>query len=440
MSKHPLPRQKDLRADAAWVIYQILEAGKSSRECLNAAQRRHSAKDSAWLQEMTMGVMRQLPQLQLWLRELLEKPLKGKSKIVEHLLLLGLYQIAFSRVSAHAAVSETVNACSTLGCHGLKGLVNAILRRFQRENMAQQLSDDPVIASGLPKWIVNVLQSHYTETEVAEIVAQTNTVAPIWLRVNQQQITRTAFIQRLDEQQVKYQLSEQHADAVILQSRTDIPSLPGYGEGWFSVQDGAAQYAARLLNPQAGERILDCCAAPGGKTSHIVELQPALSECIALDNEPSRLARLTENMQRLQHEVTVLEADALDIHTWWDGIEFDRILLDAPCSATGVIRRHPDIRWLRKARDIEALCILQQTMLEKLWPLLKTGGTLLYATCSILPQENREQISRFLASHNDAKLEPINDNETITLPGRQILPGEQQMDGFYYARLVKSAS
>ncbi|MCW8093468.1 16S rRNA (cytosine(967)-C(5))-methyltransferase RsmB [Alteromonas sp. ASW11-130] len=438
--KLSLPRNKDLRGDAAWVIYQILEAGKSSRECLNIAQRRHTSKDSAWIQEMTMGVMRQLPQLQLWLRALLEQPLKGKNKIIEHLLLLGLYQLAFSRVSEHAAVSETVNACPQLGSPGLKALVNAILRRFQRENLAHQLSSDPIVASGLPKWIVKALQPHYSQEQISHIIEQTNTIAPVWLRVNQQQTTVDNFTQSLKAHNVEYRLSDDHPDAVLLLSRTDIPSLPGYIQGWFSVQDGAAQYAARYLNPQPGERILDCCAAPGGKTSHILELAPNLNACVALDNEASRLARLKENIQRLKLEATVVHADAIDTDTWWDGNLFDRILLDAPCSATGVIRRHPDIRWLRKATDIERLVSLQQTMLDKLWPLLKEGGTLLYATCSILPQENAQQISRFLARYDDAHLDAITRDETDNHPGRQILPGEQQMDGFYYARLVKSAS
>ncbi len=438
--KLSLPKQKNLRGDAAWVIYQILEAGRSSRECLNAAQRRHNAKDSAWIQEMCMGVMRQLPQLQLWLRDLLEQPLKGNKKVIEHLLLLGLYQIAFSRVSDHAAVSESVNACPALGNPGLKGLVNAILRRFQRENRAQQLSTDPIIASGFPKWIIKALEQHYTPEQVTHIIEQSNTIAPVWLRVNQQRQSVQQYAAKLEEQGCAFSLSATHPDALVLHSRMDIPSLPGYHQGWFSVQDGAAQLAARFLDPKANERILDCCAAPGGKTSHILEIAPDVAECIAIDNEESRLNRLRENMLRLQHHPTVIHANALDTQSWWDGKPFDRILLDAPCSATGVIRRHPDIRWLRKATDIDNLVMLQQAMLENIWPLLKEGGTLLYATCSILPQENTQQVAQFLAINEDARLAPLIEGETNSTPGRQILPGEQQMDGFYYARLVKSAS
>ncbi|RDV24757.1 16S rRNA (cytosine(967)-C(5))-methyltransferase RsmB [Alteromonas aestuariivivens] len=437
MSDTPLPRQKNLRADSAWILYQILECGRSSRDCLAQVQRRHGPRDNAWIQEMTMGVLRRLPVLQYWLRQLLDKPLKGKKKILEHLILLGFYQIAFSRVSPHAAVGETVNAAPYLGGVSLKGLVNAVLRNFQRSEIHLQPLNDELLNSGLPKWLYKQILACYNE-QTAEIVEQTNSVAPIWLRVNRRQLSREEFTAALEQQGLTYQIPEHHPDAVLLTSRGDVQALPGFAKGWFAVQDGAAQLAAHYLAPGAGERILDCCAAPGGKTGHIMELQPALGACIALDSDEHRLKRVTENMQRLGHQPTVLHGDAGQPTAWWDGKPFDRILLDAPCSATGVIRRHADIRWLRNAKDIEQLVAIQQTLLETLWPLLKSGGTLLYATCSILPQENRQQISQFLARHNDAQLDPILPEETPEKPGRQILPGEQQMDGFYYARLVKS--
>ena len=220
--------------------------------------------------------------------------------------------------------------------------------------------------------------------------------------------------------------------------RTPITTLPGFAEGWFSVQDGAAQLAAPLLDAQPGERILDCCAAPGGKSAHILERTTGLAQLIALDSEASRLTRMTENLQRLQLHANLVCADAAELDSWWDGNCFDRILLDAPCSATGVIRRHPDIRWLRKSADIEVLQALQYKILTNLWRTLKPGGTLVYATCSVLPDENTGQISRFLQEHSEAQLQAIQPGETIEQPGRQILPGEQQMDGFYYARLLKS--
>ena len=432
-----LPAKVDLRADTAWVIFQVLEQGKSSRETLAIAQARHSKKDAAWLQEMAMGVFRHLPQLQIWLRELLEQSLKGSKKILEHVILLGFYQQAFSRVSDHAAVAATVNAAEVLGGKGLKGLINAILRNFQRQQLAEQVSDNPIIQSGLPKWLYKRLANAYPQ-ELESLLSGMNQPAPIWLRVNQQQCTQPDYCNALAEADIRFALSEAHPDAVILLDRTPITTLPGFAEGWFSVQDGAAQLAAPLLDAQPGERILDCCAAPGGKSAHILERTSGLAELIALDSEASRLTRMSENLQRLQLHANLVCADAAEVNSWWDGKPFDRILLDAPCSATGVIRRHPDIRWLRKSADIEVLQALQYKILSNLWRTLKPGGTLVYATCSVLPVENKAQISRFLQEHSNAQLLPIQPGETIEQPGRQILPGEQQMDGFYYARLLKS--
>ncbi len=432
-----LPAKVDLRADTAWVIFQVLEQGKSSREALAMAQARHSKQDAAWLQEMAMGVFRHLPQLQIWLRELLEQPLKGSKKILEHVILLGFYQQAYSRVSDHAAVAATVNAAEVLGGKGLKGLINAILRNFQRQQLAEQVSDNPIIRSGLPKWLYKRLANAYPQ-KLESLLSGMNQPAPVWLRVNLLQCTQPDYCNALTEAGIRFALSEEHPDAVLLLDRTPITTLPGFAEGWFSVQDGAAQLAAPLLDAQPGERILDCCAAPGGKSAHILERTSGLAELIALDSEASRLERMTENLQRLQLHASLVCADAAEVDNWWDGKSFDRILLDAPCSATGVIRRHPDIRWLRKSADIEVLQALQYKILANLWRTLKPGGTLLYATCSVLPVENKAQISRFLQEHSDAQLLPIQPGETIEQPGRQILPGEQQMDGFYYARLLKS--
>lgn len=387
---------------------------------------------------MSLGVMRRLPLLQHWLRSLLDRPLKGNKKVIEHLILLGLYQLNFSRVSNHAAVGETVAAASYLNAAGLKGLVNAVLRNFQRENLADKPVGDAIINSGLPKWLFKAIENAYGD-DAEQVRTETNAMAPIWLRVNKLQTSLAAFTQALDKAGVEYTLSANHADAVILTKREDITALPGFEKGHFAVQDGAAQLAAHYLKPQANERILDCCAAPGGKTGHIVESAPDTQYVLALDADATRLKRVEENMTRLKHTVDIKQGDAANPDTWWDGKPFDRILLDAPCSATGVIRRHPDIRWLRKANDIDNLAQLQRRILETLWDLLKPGGTLLYATCSILPKENMAQIQQFLADTPDASLSPIVKTETVDKPGRQITPGEQQMDGFYYARLVKSA-
>ena len=427
-----------LRADCATLLYQILEDGRSSRQLLADKQARYQeSRDKAWLQEMTFGCLRQLPTLQFWLRQLLKKPLKGSKKVVEHLLMVGLYQLAFSRVSDHAAISETVNACKVLKAESLKGLANAILREFQRSGMQEKRPDNPAALAGFSNWIYQAIIEHYPN-QAEHIVEQTNTKAPLWLRVNQAQITRTDFSQKLAENGIEHTMPKTHNDAIVLSQFADVTTLPGYSDGYFAVQDGAAQLAAHYIDPQAGERILDCCAAPGGKTCHIIEKATNI-ECVAIDNDQHRLKRVHENLKRLKHNATVICADASAVEEWWDGKLFDRILLDAPCSATGVIRRHPDIRWLRKKTDIAPLLIIQATLLDQLWQTLKPGGVMLYATCSILPSENDEQIKAFLAKHDDATIDTqfykgISEDH----PGRQILPGEEQMDGFYYARLLKS--
>tara|TARA_R110000868_G_scaffold142459_8_gene359797 strand:+ start:640 stop:1962 length:1323 start_codon:yes stop_codon:yes gene_type:complete len=427
----------NLRADAAKVLHQILEEGQSARECLPLAQLPHKEQDKAWLQEMVYGVLRNLPILQFWLRQLLDKPLKNRFKIVEQLIMLGFYQLAFSRVSQHAAVSETVAACQPLNTLAMKGLVNAILRTFIREEMAQQAAPNEQVASGLPKWLYKKLEAEYQDSFI-DLVANMQVKAPIWLRVNTRKISHADFLEALEKACIEFSLSPEHPEAFILSKGYDITSLPGFDSGWFAVQDGAAQLAAHYLKPAQGEYILDCCAAPGGKTCHLIEFQPKIAKTVALEVDAKRATKIQENLVRLGHNANIVIGDASTPETWWDGELFDRVLLDAPCSATGIIRRHPDIKWLRKAKDIDALVSLQKQILDAIWPLVKSGGTMLYATCSVLPAENHLQISDFLARTNNAVLDTTFCNDSVDKPGKQILPGEQQMDGFYYARLLKS--
>ena len=427
----------NLRADAAKVLHQILEEGKSARECLPAAQLPHKEQDKAWLQEMVYGVLRNLPILQFWLRQLLDKPLKNRFKIVEQLIMLGFYQLAFSRVSQHAAVSETVAACQPLNTLAMKGLVNAILRTFIREDMSEQEAPNKQIASGLPKWIYKKLESEY-QNSFSDLLTNMQLKAPIWLRVNTRKIAAVDFVEKLQEAGIEFSHSSEHSEALILSKGYDITRLPGFDLGWFAVQDGAAQLAAHYLKPEPGESVLDCCAAPGGKTCHLIELQPQIAKTVALEIDEKRATKITENLLRLGHNANVVIGDASTPEKWWDGQLFDRVLLDAPCSATGIIRRHPDIKWLRKAKDIEVLVQLQKQILDAIWPLIKPGGTMLYATCSVLPEENHLQISDFLSRTNNAVLDNTFLNDSVAKPGKQILPGEQEMDGFYYARLLKS--
>ena len=427
----------NLRADAAKVLHQILEEGQSARECLPLAQLPHKEQDKAWLQEMVYGVLRNLPILQFWLRQLLDKPLKNRFKVVEHLIMLGFYQLAFSRVSQHAAVSETVAACQPLNTLAMKGLVNAILRTFIREEISKQEAPSEQVASGLPKWLYKRLEAGY-QNNFIELLANMQLKAPIWLRVNTHKISHAHYVEALQEAGIEFSYSPDHPAALILSKGHDITNLPGFESGWFAVQDGAAQLAAYYLNPKQGETILDCCAAPGGKTCHIIEFQPNIAKMIALEIDTKRATKIEENLIRLGHDANIVIGDASTPEKWFDGQVFDRILLDAPCSATGIIRRHPDIKWLRKAKDIDVLVSLQKQILDAIWPLIKPGGTLLYATCSVLPEENHLQIQDFLSRTTNAFSDDTFDNDSVNKPGKQILPGNQQMDGFYYARLLKS--
>ncbi|MCG3846969.1 16S rRNA (cytosine(967)-C(5))-methyltransferase RsmB [Photobacterium damselae] len=424
----------NVRAAAAQVIYQVVDQGQSLSTALPAAQQQIKERDQALLQEICYGVLRWLPRLESITQKLMDKPLKGKQRVFHHLILVGLYQLGYMRIPAHAAVAETVNATKNLKKPQLRGLVNAILRNYQRQ---QQELDTQAVSHdagkyGHPSWLLKLLKQAYPN-DVDAICAANNTKAPMWLRVNRQHHNRDEYRKLLDAEGIATELHPQAGDALRLLSPCDVYKLPGFEQGWVSVQDAAAQLAIEYLQPQAGELILDCCAAPGGKTAHILEHVPS-AQVVAIDCDEHRLARVHDNLQRLNLQAKVLCADARYPDKWWDGDKFDRILLDAPCSATGVIRRHPDIKWLRRGEDIAALAQLQAEIFDAMWLQLKSGGTLVYATCSITPQENRDQVSAFLARTTDATLV----GSEATNPGRQILPGEENMDGFYYAVLQKA--
>ncbi|GHA62199.1 ribosomal RNA small subunit methyltransferase B [Photobacterium aphoticum] len=425
----------NVRAAAAKVIYQVVDQGQSLSNALPAAQQEIKERDQALLQEICYGVLRWLPRLESITNQLMDKPLKGKQRVFHHLILVGLYQLGYMRIPAHAAVAETVNATKTLKKPQMRGLINAILRNYQRQQatLDEQAVSHDAGRYGHPSWLLKLLKASYPD-QLESVVEANNTKAPMWLRVNRQHHTRDAYRALLDEAGIATDLHPEAQDALKLHSPCDVTKLPGFADGWVSVQDAAAQLSVEYLQPQAGELILDCCAAPGGKTAHIMERQPD-TRVVAIDCDDHRLKRVHENLQRLKLTAQVMCADARYPEQWWQGEQFDRILLDAPCSATGVIRRHPDIKWLRRADDIAALAELQAEIVDAMWQQLKPGGTMVYATCSITPQENRDQVSAFLRRTADATLM----GSELDNPGRQILPGEQDMDGFYYAVMKKSA-
>lgn len=402
---------------------------------LPAAQKR----DAALIQEMAYGVLRWFHQLEFITGLLVANPLKGKDRDVQALLLVGLYQLRHMRVARYAAVKETVSTAAALKKTWAKNFLNACLRTYLREETSIQaeIITNESAAFSHPTWMLDEIRAHWPD-DWEKILRVNNTRPPMVLRVNRLKLTRAQYLARLATCDIVTQPIADIETAVWLPNPMPVSELPGFDQGQVSVQDAAAQFAAFLLDAQAGERVLDACAAPGGKTGHLREHTPELTELVALDREPGRVALIDENLSRLGLEATVLPGDAGAPSGWWDGRPFDRILVDVPCSATGVIRRHPDIKVRRRSEDLSRLVAAQARILAGLWPLLKPGGKLLYVTCSILPAENEAQVKDFLRHHPEAAEVPLPMNSgRARVTGRQILPGESDMDGFYYACLSK---
>ncbi len=429
----------EVRTAAAKALSEVIREGRSLSTVLPAWQSKVPAKDHGLFQELCYGVCRWYPRLDAIVAKLLQKKLKPKDSDVRCLMMLGLYQLFYMRVPDHAAVSATVAVTQQLKKPWAKGLVNAVLRNAQRQQaeLEQTLEADAVTQWAHPQWLVDALREAYPQ-QSQTILEANNQYPPMALRVNHSKVKRDEYLQQLIASGIDARATPFSGDGLILDKAVDVTTLPGFSAGHVSVQDSAAQLAAELLDAQAGDYILDACAAPGGKTAHVLERQSQLAGLVALDVDENRLQRVTENLQRLQLSCEVIAGDAANADGWWSGQQFDRIMLDAPCSASGVIRRHPDIKLLRRDSDIEQLAQLQSRILETLWPLLKPGGMLLYVTCSVLPQENVNQLQRFCTQHVDATEHPIEGEWGIKQAvGRQILPGQDGMDGFYYARLIK---
>ena len=428
------------RLAAVHVLQQVFEQGRNLPDALEAMHARiPDQKGRALTQALCYGVLRHGFSLDAILRQLLKKPLKPKDGDLRCLLLLGLYQIIHMRVPDHAAVSETVKLVPALKKNWARAMVNGVLRNYLRQagSLRELIANDPVSRCEHPRWLLDKLRQDWPRDWQA-IAAASNRPAPMTLRVNRRRASRADYRQRLEAAGIEAEPCRHAPDGLRLKQAVAVERLPGFDEGLVSVQDEAAQLAAPQLAPAAGERILDACAAPGGKTAHLLEIQPRL-KLDALETDPERLARLRDNLQRLDLDARPIHGDAARPADWWDGQPYDRILLDAPCSATGVIRRHPDIKFLRRETDIATLVEQQQQILQALWPLLAAGGILLYATCSVLRAENSEQIEYFLRQCEDARLETADAGwgRPVTA-GRQILPGEEKMDGFFYACLRKA--
>lgn len=426
------------RAVAARVVAAVLK-GQSLSQALPPGLDQVAAADRSLLQQLCYGTLRDALRLQALLKRLLDKPLRERDIDIEALLLLGLYQLEGSRIPDHAAVATTVDASAHLQKPWARGLTNAILRRFLRERDELTVTLNAAEASAHPEWLLARLEAQWPK-QVTAIVTANNCQPPMTLRVNARLTTRAAYLKALAEEGIDARAGLLAPQAVYLDTGIDVHALPGFAEGRVSVQDEAAQLAALLMGAQPGERILDACAAPGGKACHLLELQPDIAKLVAMDIDAGRLARVRDNLKRLKLDAQCIEGDGRQPPASVAGASFDRILVDAPCSASGVIRRHPDIKLLRREADIAQLQCQQIEILHGLWPLLRPGGVLLYVTCSLLQEENAHVIDAFVERQSSPQPLPLPLTVTWGEPagcGRQLLPATGGSDGMFFALLQK---
>lgn len=434
------PAGRSPRLTALALLACVLDQGQNLSEA-QPANLPAEARDRAYARHLAYGVLRWLGALEWLAGGLVQRPLKARDRDVQRLLLVGLFQLWQDETAAHAAINEAAESARLLGKPWAVGLVNAVLRRFQREReewLDRLARRDERHAH--PAWLLELLRRDWPD-DWESVVNANNRAAPLWLRLGGDALRQGAEAALRHE---GFSLDRHHLapEAVALRPAVAAEAIPGFREGLLSIQDPAAQLAVGLLDAAPGQRVLDACAAPGGKTCHLLERVPGI-RLTALDRSAERLERVRDSLQRLNlgaaPDLRLLAADAAEPDAWWDGQPYQRILLDAPCSATGVIRRHPEIKWLRTTEQVAEAVRLQARLLERLWPLLEPGGMLLYATCSVLKDENSRQIAQFVAQRPDAACDRLNSGwGRESGPGRQILPGDGDMDGFFYARVRKS--
>ena len=429
-----------VRAAAARVVAQVAREHRSLDAALGEAGS-FAGSELALVRLLSYGTVRWYLRLRALLERLSARPARTLEPVIESLALVGLYQLLDTDVAPHAAVSETVEAARLLGRPKATGLINAVLRRAQREAppLLDLIDADPALRTSQPRWLVRQLATDWAD-ELETLLDANNGHPPFWLRVNRRRIDLPECLGRLAAAGHEVTRSDYAPEAVRLAKAVDVSQLPEFASGLVSVQDAAAQLAAHLLAVPPGARVLDACAAPGGKTCHVLELAPELAELVAVDASGDRLERVGQNLERLGLEARLVVGDSAQPEGWWDGRNFDRVLLDVPCSATGVIRRHPDVKLLRRPGDIAELSRRQAAMLRALWALLAPGGRLLYASCSALHAENGAVVSNFLAQVPQARdVTPVIPGLGRRAVGFAIRAGEAGMDGFYYACLEKSS-
>ena len=420
-------KQSNPRTSAAKILQSVIYKGESLSPALQDI-------DDPLVRDLCYGSLRWHEPRSALLNELLTKQLKKKDRDVECLIRVGLYQIIYQKTPDHAAVGETVSALKGLKKPWAKKLVNAVLRNYLRgqEKLQKIIQSQYPAKFAFPQWLLDEIKQAWPDNW-QDILNASNQRAPMTLRVNLTYQSRDEYLEKLRAVDIEATKLEGVKTAIYLAKPCNVFDLPDFEQGAVSVQDGAAQLASILLDCKDGMSVLDACAAPGGKTGHILESAKNL-DVIAVDNSEARLMRVTQNLQRLKLDAKVVISDVLETENYAKDKLFDRILLDAPCSATGVIRRHPDIKVLRRQSDITELQQLQSKMLDTLWEKLKPNGILLYATCSILPQENEQQVSAFVERHDDVEVLAIDGAQGL---GRQVFPGEKLMDGFYFSKLKK---
>jgi 16S rRNA (cytosine967-C5)-methyltransferase len=421
----------DAQLLASATVAQVF-AGRNLSQVLQSTLERHpelTPQQRGQLQDLSYGTLRHYGLLQAVLAKLLQKPLQDES--IQYLLLVALYQLAYTHTQPHAVVDHAVKSTQLLRKTSAKGLVNAILRNFLRQR-ERLLSDTGAVSAEArfshPQWWIDKLKEQYP-VEWEQILAAGNQHPPMTLRVNVRKISVEAYLSQLDQDGIEAQAVG--SSGIQVKRPVAVDRLPGFGLGLVSVQDGGAQLAASLLDVSDGMRVLDACAAPGGKTAHLLELADLV--LTALDHDKNRLLKVQQNLDRLGLQAKCVLGDASVPEAWWDGQKFQRILADVPCSASGVVRRHPDIKWLRRDADIVQFAAQQARILAALWRCLEQGGKLLYVTCSVFAEENRQQIESFIASHDDALLLPLS---SLAVQDLQLLP-DHEHDGFYYALLAK---
>ncbi|MDF1653950.1 MAG: 16S rRNA (cytosine(967)-C(5))-methyltransferase RsmB [Coxiellaceae bacterium] len=430
------------RALAAGVIHEVIDQQHSMSQVLpKALAKIEKAEDKAFVQEVSYGCLRWYPQLQAVANQLLYTPLKTKNHDVLCLLLTGIYQLMYLKTPAYAAVSETVAASKQMKKPWAAKLLNKTLRQFAQntEQVVNESQNGEVTEYAHPVWLVKRIKQAYAGNWT-HILRANNAAAPMFLRVNKTKNSRDEYLNLLSSAEIDAEPVEFCDSAIRLIKPVSVEKLPNFAKGSAYVQDLSGQLVANLLSLEPNQWVLDACSAPGSKTTHIIECEPSV-QLVAVDNQANRLPLVKQNIERLglpHDHLHMVLADVCHTDQWWQGEKFDRILVDAPCSATGVIRRHPDIKWLRQNHDIDQLVQLQARILDKVWALLKPGGLLVYTTCSVLPDENQNQIKHFLNQHKDAKVEafemPVG---SCVEPGWQLLPSEEGGDGFYYAKLRK---